>query len=176
LEKDTSDTVPVCVSFAAHARDCKKNKRILSLMALQEFYTQHQEHNLEFLVREIEKYFNKSFDYATEMRSFLIDIARDYKINNQEIKKLYNELGLNGKEEHKDENASIELSTVHGFKGAQSNVIIMPWCQQYDAQVGKDYDLEAERRLFYVAITRAMNKLYLCYSGPMPKFIKEMKL
>lgn len=161
--------------FYFHSINPKQRARIKSLLDLQDFFDKNEEKSLELLVREIEKYFNKSFDYNDNMRSFLIDISKDYKISAGAIKRLNNELGLNGKEEHTDENAKIELSTVHGFKGGECDVVILPWCQQYNEQPGKEYDLEAERRLFYVAITRAISKLYMCYSGDEPRFIKEMK-
>jgi superfamily I DNA/RNA helicase len=41
---------------------------------------------------------------------------------------------------------------------------------------GKKIEIEDERRLFYVGVTRAKNKLYMSYSGATPRFIREMEL
>jgi len=177
LEKDATDVIPVNRVFYFHSKNNKQNKRLKSLIELQKYYDANQEHRLDGLVREIEKYFNKSFDYVKEMRSFFIDIAKDYTTTSGAIKRLNNELGLNGKEEHNDDGALIELSTVHGYKGLERDIIILPWCQAYmEAKPGKIIKEEEERRLFYVAATRAKEKLYMCYSGDTPQFIKEMKL
>lgn len=175
LEQGTTDTLPINRVFHFHSQNEKQSKRLKSLIALQDYYRANQDDRLDCLVLEIEKYFNKSFDYADEMRSFLIDIARDYTITGGAIKRLNNELGLNGKEEHNDEGALIELSTVHGYKGLERDIVILPWCQTYlEAKPGKIIKEEEERRLFYVAATRAKEKLYMCYSGHKPQFIQEM--
>jgi len=177
LEKESDAGNPVSRIFYLQSIDEKKNKRLKHLLELQKFYEDNLDSNLEGLVREIENHFNKSFDYAEEMRAFLIDISRDYKIASGAIKRLNNELGLNGKEEHSDKNAKIELSTVHGYKGLERDIVILPWCESYlEQRPGKEIKLEEERRLFYVAATRAMNKLYMCYIGDIPQFIMEMKL
>jgi superfamily I DNA/RNA helicase len=41
---------------------------------------------------------------------------------------------------------------------------------------GKTLNEEEERRLFYVAATRAKEKLIITYSGPTPQFVEEMKI
>ena len=176
LEKDASEGLPITRVFHFHSENKKQKARLKSLLELQKYFKEHEHESLENMVREVEKYFTKSFDYAEEMREFLIDISRDYKINAVAIKRLNNELGLNGKEEHNTEGAKIELSTVHGYKGCEKEIVVLPWCQQYtEVKSEQTFNEEAERRLFYVAATRAKDKLYMSYTGPKPKFIKEMK-
>ena len=93
------------------------------------------------------------------------------------IRELCNELGLTGKEDTGDKEARVELSTVHGYKGLEREIVILPFAHQYlQAMPGKMVKEEEERRLFYVAITRAMEKLFITYSGEKPKFVKEMKI
>jgi len=157
-----------------YAYNSRLKKRFESIVSIKEFYKENHGKSLNELVTFIESKFNDSFNFQDDMRSFLIDITKIYFITAASIKELYNELGLNSKEENHDEDATIELSTVHSYKGLQSNVIILPWCQQYEPRVTED--MEDERRLFYVAITRAESKLYMTYSGDMPRFIKEMDL
>ncbi len=61
----------------------------------------------------------------------------------------------------------IILSTIHQAKGLEWSVVLMIWCSDGMiplARALKDPDgEEEERRLFYVATTRAKDQLYLCY-------------
>jgi DNA helicase-2/ATP-dependent DNA helicase PcrA len=61
----------------------------------------------------------------------------------------------------------IILSTIHQAKGLEWSVVLMIWCSDGMiplARALKDPDgEEEERRLFYVAMTRAKDQLYLCY-------------
>ncbi len=57
------------------------------------------------------------------------------------------------------------LSTVHQAKGLEWPVIFIPWLADgrfpTDMAMNKDEDLEEERRVFHVAVTRARDELYL---------------
>ena len=175
--KSESEKLPFKSVIASWIADPKKSKKLASITTLQKEFERLTNSALDVLVRLAENVFLKSFDYQDEMRQFLIDITKSLRITKEDVIALANELGLNGpKEEKQDDDAKIELSTVHGYKGAEREVIIMPWCEQYELQPNKEYDLESERRLFYVGITRAKSKLYLVYSNNTPRFIKEMKL
>jgi DNA helicase-2/ATP-dependent DNA helicase PcrA len=61
----------------------------------------------------------------------------------------------------------IILSTIHQAKGLEWSVVMLIWCADGMlplARALKDPDgEEEERRLFYVAATRAKDQLYLCY-------------
>ena len=61
----------------------------------------------------------------------------------------------------------VELSTCHGAKGREWKVVILPSCNQGkfpDFRSSLDpQDLEAERRLFYVSMTRASQRLRISY-------------
>lgn len=61
----------------------------------------------------------------------------------------------------------IVLTTIHQAKGLEWSVVLMIWCADGMmplARALKDPDgEEEERRLFYVATTRAKDRLYLCY-------------
>jgi DNA helicase-2/ATP-dependent DNA helicase PcrA len=156
--------------------DPKNHKKFDSLISIISYFNNHKNNNLEHLALLIEKYFIKSFDYQDDMRNFIRDITKEYKINSSDIRDISNDLGLDGKEENQDKDAKIELSTIHGYKGIEREVVILPWCSMFEAQAGKNYNIEDERRLFYVGITRAKSKLYCSYSGDTPKFIEEMKI
>ena len=67
----------------------------------------------------------------------------------------------------KDDTEKIKLSTIHQAKGLEFDVVFVimlcdgmfPSARSMESDEGE----EEERRLFYVAITRARNELYLCY-------------
>ena len=167
-EKDLNDLL------RAKFQDAKQANRLKSLISMANWFSLHKTATLDLLARHIETLFIKSFDYQEDMKNFILDITKCYKSNVTDIRDLCNDLGLDGKEEHNDENSTIELSTVHGYKGLARQIIIMPWAQMYDAAPNKDYNIEDERRLFYVGITRPEEKLFISYCGNKPRFIREM--
>ena len=72
------------------------------------------------------------------------------------------------KDQNKDEEF-ISLMTIHMAKGLEFPVVFIIGVEEdlFPSQmmISSREDLEEERRLFYVAITRAMKKLYLTYSS-----------
>lgn len=72
------------------------------------------------------------------------------------------------KDEDKEEEF-ISLMTIHMAKGLEFPVVFIVGVEEdlFPSQmmISSREDLEEERRLFYVAITRAMKKLYLTYSS-----------
>lgn len=158
--------------------DEKLYKKIMSITKLQKAFKEYNGSPLDILVRFAETLFIKSFDYQNDMKLFLLDVTRDFKITESDIRELSNELGLSGQADGENNNteALVELSTIHGYKGLERDVVILPFCQSYlEPKPGRKINLEEERRLFYVAVTRAKHKLYMCYSGAKPRFIQEMK-
>lgn len=156
----------------------KVPKYLQSIIQLQDYFGEQEGCSFDIFVHWVEEVFIDSFEFQEDIKSFLIDIGKCYKFKENQIRELCNELGLDGKEKDDgDEDAQVQLSTVHGYKGLERDIVIVPWTQQYlEIKPNKEIDLEAERRLFYVAVTRAKEKLYLTYSGKTPLFIQEMKL
>lgn len=161
------------------------NKKIkngcIELFKLQSEFIKIQKAGLTLntLVKVFPDYLIGSFDVPKDISEFLEDITEDYQTTITDIKELCNNFGLDNKtDEVFNENAKIELSTIHGMKGGECDVVIMPFCNwkfKNDERV-KDI-VESERRLFYVAVTRAKSELYLLYSGyDKPQFIDEMKI
>ena len=60
---------------------------------------------------------------------------------------------------------ALDLRSIHRAKGAEWPVVFVPGCTEgtlpLDTDAGADSDLEEERRLFYVALTRPREHLYL---------------
>ncbi len=154
----------------------RTKKRFASLGMLTEWYDLNKDASLDKLAKFIETHFIESFDYQKDMKVFIKDICKDYKVNHNHIRELCNDLGLDNKEEKQDKDALVELGTIHASKGTQHDIVIIPWCQLFEPQEGQDYDLEETRRLFYVGITRTKEILFLTYTGNKPRFIRECHL
>jgi DNA helicase-2/ATP-dependent DNA helicase PcrA len=61
------------------------------------------------------------------------------------------------------EKERVTLSTVHQAKGLEWQAVFVLWLAEGRFPSARAEDLEEERRLFYVACTRAKDQLYLCY-------------
>lgn len=68
-------------------------------------------------------------------------------------------------EEHKDNNNVVTLMTVHSAKGLEFNHVFIVGLEErifpHNNSLFSDDEIEEERRLFYVALTRAKRKLWL---------------
>ena len=100
------------------------------------------------------------YPYREQALEELLRIAQPY----EELDLLVSDLSLEDPEE-KTENEGITLSTVHSAKGLEWNaVLIIDLVQnRFPSRhaVLRDDDYEEERRLLYVACTRAKDELYL---------------
>ena len=81
-----------------------------------------------------------------------------------------------------EQKEGVTISTLHSIKGLEYDEVyildvnegVMP----YHKAVLEE-EIEEERRLFYVGMTRARKRLHLCYSDEkqeMSRFLKEMKV
>ncbi len=80
--------------------------------------------------------------------------------------------------EKEEERDTITLTTIHGAKGLEWKVVILISVNPGDLPNGlaiKDKKLDEEERLFYVAITRAKDELYILkqLSGTSNPFMKN---
>jgi DNA helicase-2/ATP-dependent DNA helicase PcrA len=90
---------------------------------------------------------------------------------NPSIYNYLNRITLAGKDEEDSEEGKINLMTIHSAKGLEFDVVfiagteenIIPHQRSLEENDAGSYEdnLEEERRLFYVALTRAKMKLYL---------------
>jgi DNA helicase-2/ATP-dependent DNA helicase PcrA len=64
---------------------------------------------------------------------------------------------------------ALQLMTVHSAKGLEFSAVFMSGLEEglfpHENSLSEDGGIEEERRLMYVAITRARNRLYLSYAG-----------
>ena len=119
--------------------------------------------------RYLKEYAKRSFRDFSELEEELYEL--------KEIVSYYkNPLDLikRSKEEDKEINSNITLSTIHGVKGLEfDKVFLINAVEGFTPHSASFDNIEEERRIFYVAITRAKNELNI-YS---PKTIhgKERK-
>ena len=109
------------------------------------------------------------YEERTEDLNQLASFARDYS----SVRSFLSELALLGTVESEtvvvggEEDESVVLSTVHQAKGLEWAVVFVIWLADGRfpaARALKESDnVEEERRLLYVATTRAKEELYLCY-------------
>jgi superfamily I DNA/RNA helicase len=161
---------------------CKDDKRIKrgvsNVSKIQAIFIKLGGKTLDKLVEELVKYIIDSFNIPKDIIDFLVDITKGYRVAANDIRDICNDFGLDNNPDQVNEDAKLELSTIHGYKGGERDIIILPFCD-WDIRPDKNTrdPVEAERRLFYVAVTRPKSELYLTYSGAnKPRFIKEMGL
>lgn len=79
-----------------------------------------------------------------------------------------------------DSEEAVTLSTIHKAKGLEWPLVFVPQCNEgvipFLSENHND-NLEEERRLFYVAVTRARHSLYLYYvqNEPVSRFLRQAK-
>ncbi|MGC9314267.1 MAG: ATP-dependent helicase [bacterium] len=81
-------------------------------------------------------------------------------------------------DQYEEDEESVSLMTVHSAKGLEFDVVyicgledgLFPIARAMESQE----ELEEERRLFYVAVTRARKKVHLLYAGMRHRFGEEM--
>ena len=100
-----------------------------------------------------------------------------YKIDNHEVDKprlekmieLFDEITLSeNKRDGKERDDGVTLSTIHSVKGLEFKVVFLIGLEEgifpNQSKLENTTELEEERRICYVGMTRAKNKLYLCQS------------
>jgi len=81
----------------------------------------------------------------------------------QEIRGLKGEKSADPKESGEEEDNAVLFITMHSVKGLQRKVIFVLGMEKGNLP-SLEGDIEEQRRLFYVAMTRATERLFLCYA------------
>jgi DNA helicase-2/ATP-dependent DNA helicase PcrA len=97
---------------------------------------------------------------------------RESERDRRSIQAFLERVTLNGSSEEQHTGEAVTLSTLHGAKGLEFDVVFLIGCVEgqlphsrtTDPKVTEiaGTDVEEERRLFYVGVTRARERLYLC--------------
>ena len=87
------------------------------------------------------------------------------------VERLLEEAALQSEQDElsRDERNSISLMTVHASKGLEFNTVFVTGLEQglfpSEREGGGERDPEEERRLFYVALTRAKSRIFLSHAS-----------
>ena len=87
------------------------------------------------------------------------------------VERLLEEAALQSEQDelYRDERNSVSLMTVHASKGLEFDTVFVTGLEQglfpSEREGGGERDPEEERRLFYVALTRAKRRLFLSYAS-----------
>jgi DNA helicase II / ATP-dependent DNA helicase PcrA len=127
------------------------------------------------------------YDNILELKSSLSEYAYEGLTNREVLALILEDLALYTDQEQPSEDV-VKLMTMHNAKGLEFSVVFLVALEEgifpsYRSESSED--VEEERRLMYVAITRAKDKLYLTNSSvrtqygqsqmnPASRFIEEM--
>lgn len=127
---------------------------------------------IKFLINETgyQKRINKSMapEESNEIIQEFIGIASPFKKSaKEELAAFLERASLYANEDH-EEGKGISLMTVHAAKGLEFSCVFVTGLEYgvfpYYKSLANQSDLEEERRLAYVAITRAKERLFLTYA------------
>ncbi|HEX3693227.1 MAG TPA: 3'-5' exonuclease, partial [Solirubrobacteraceae bacterium] len=94
--------------------------------------------------------------------------ARGASADNEGLELFLQELALKSdSDSRRDEEGLVTLMTLHNAKGLEYPIVFVAGCEEgvFPHQRALDEgEIEEERRLFYVAVTRAMSRLYLTFA------------
>ena len=121
----------------------------------------------------------------------LIRAASESEDRGETLADFLDRASLSSELDHLDPNARVSLMTLHSAKGLEFEVVFLAGMEEglfpHSQSTNTNADLEEERRLCYVGITRARRKLFITWTpyrksyGPdagfpaqMSRFLKEM--
>ncbi len=72
---------------------------------------------------------------------------------------------------------NVKAATYHAFKGLEFDHVFLTQIQECcpDERGRSEKRLSEERRLVYMAMTRARNQLYISGSGPLPMLLEPLE-
>ncbi|MGX7111392.1 ATP-dependent helicase [Gemella cuniculi] len=158
------------------------------LTNLIEKYSSTEDYSIEDLIVGIykdsgyETMLKESADAYAESRieniSELVSSAKQFSNINDNLIDFISEMSLTSDADDESEEDAVILSTVHASKGLEYKVVfimgleenIFPSIRDAESSEDEKNKMEEERRLAYVAITRAKEKLFLSYSNRRMQF------
>ncbi|MBN1637734.1 MAG: UvrD-helicase domain-containing protein [Ignavibacteriales bacterium] len=118
----------------------------------------------------------ESIEQFNNIQKFLSSL-KEYTKNNPDIsyeQYLENISLYEGIDEYNPKENCINMMTVHNAKGLEFPVVFITGCEEdifpLNNKFDPDADMEEERRLFYVALTRAKTKVIVTYSRSRYRF------
>jgi superfamily I DNA/RNA helicase len=72
-------------------------------------------------------------------------------------------------------NLGVNINTFHAYKGLEFDCVFLCQLQQTLVRGGNEDEVSNERRLMYMAMTRARQNLYMGYESKLPNKFKSMR-
>jgi DNA helicase II / ATP-dependent DNA helicase PcrA len=130
---------------------------------------------LETILKDIQyKEMLQKQESATELESRLANIeeliraASESEERGESITEFLDRASLSSELDHLDPAARVALMTLHSAKGLEFDVVFLAGMEEglfpHSQSMGSKEDIEEERRLCYVGITRAKQKLFLTWT------------
>lgn len=116
------------------------------------------------------------YENAQELLNAIKEYVDNPEVENKDLGHFLQEITLltGMDQEDDDDYDKVTLMTVHMAKGLEFKYVYLPGMEEnlFPSQmmINSRTDLEEERRLFYVAITRAEKKVFLCHALSRYKF------
>jgi DNA helicase-2/ATP-dependent DNA helicase PcrA len=108
-----------------------------------------------------------NYDLRREDLNMLANFARQYESAQAFLDQLALLTTMDSNAANDDERDRVTLSSVHQAKGLEWRAVFVIWLADGKFPTGRSLEnpeaIEEERRLFYVAVTRAKDELYLTY-------------
>ena len=108
-----------------------------------------------------------NYDLRREDLNTLANFSRQYESTQAFLDQLALLTTMDSNAANADEQDRVTLSSVHQAKGLEWKVVFVIWLADGKFPTGRSLEnpeaIEEERRLFYVAVTRAKDELYLSY-------------
>ena len=121
--------------------------------------------NVEYYELLKEKY-KKDWEERVENTKEFLKSLEDFHAKGYTLEDVLAEIALSSQEE--EEENSVKLMTIHAAKGLEFPVVFIPRLEEgilpYHKTLEDLRELEEERRLLYVAITRAKDLLFMTYT------------
>lgn len=131
---------------------------------------------LEIIQTFKEENTQESMQRLENVNQLLMSIS-DFSKENPDVKleQFLEQVSLISDIDHYNEDKnSVALLTFHSAKGLEWPIVFVTGCEEdlfpISSKFSLDTSLEEERRLFYVALTRAMNKAYVTYARSRYRF------
>ena len=110
--------------------------------------------------------------------SELVSSAKQFSSMNDSLIDFISEMSLTSDADDENEDDSVVLSTIHASKGLEYKVVfimgleenLFPSIRDAESSADEKNKMEEERRLAYVAITRAKEKLFMSYANRRMQF------
>jgi DNA helicase-2/ATP-dependent DNA helicase PcrA len=148
----------------------KVPKKAWSGMSSIQFVLQHGR-RLPYTAEQLDFFVDNYYKYAArrmfpgdfEKRMKDVAILRDTAVHFPNLDELLENLALSGIEESAGGD-KVTITTVHKAKGLEWETVFLPYVNKCIYPHSKSEDVEEERRLLYVAVTRAKRRLNLIWA------------